>query len=237
MTITPEQAEIIEKAIESHMIDVHTALPGKVQKVYPAVPGVRDLGADIVLELKRTLPKSDKEYTTEDLPVLKNVPIWQAGSSDFFLAFALAPGDQGYVIFSEQSIDQWRTKGVNTSPGDIGRHTLTGGVFFPGLRSVAKVLTDVLTSGFALGKKGGCQLRSPAGATMEVTTGGAPAATDFVAMAAKVFAAWFTLDTVIRTAWIPVPQDGGAAFKTAYLAAFPTPPTLASFASTNLKAD
>jgi len=237
MTITPEMAEIITKAIEDDRIDLHTGLPGRVQKVYPAVAGAQDLAVDVVLEVKRTIPKNEKEYTTEDLPVLKNVPVSLSGSSEFFLAFALSEGDQGFVFFSEQSIDQWRTKGTNTSPGDIGRHTLSGAVFWPGgVRSISKAFTDALTSGAVFGKKGGCQLRSK-DSTMEVTTGGAVSALDFVAMAAKVLAQWTALDTLIRTTWVPVPNDGGAALKTAYLAAFPAPPTLNDFKSSNLKAD
>ena len=58
--------------------------------------------------------------------------------------------------------------------------------------------------------------------------------TGFVAMATKVDTLWTTLYTLLTT-WTPVPMDGGAAFKTAAIAAFPTPPT--SVASTNLKAE
>ena len=57
---------------------------------------------------------------------------------------------------------------------------------------------------------------------------------DFVAMATKVDTLWTTLYTLLTT-WTPVPTDGGAAFKTAAIAAFPTPPS--SVASGNLKAE
>ena len=59
-------------------------------------------------------------------------------------------------------------------------------------------------------------------------------ATDFVAMATKVDTLWTTLYTLLTT-WVPAPMDGGAAFKTAAIAAFPTPPS--SVASGNLKAE
>lgn len=235
--ITPETAEIIKAAIDDDRIDLHTALPGKVQAVYPAVAGVRDLGVDVVLEVKRALPKADGTYTTEDLPVLKNIPVAFPGSNDFMLAFALAKDDQGMVLFNETSIDQWRSKGSNTSPGDIGRHTLTGGVFYPGLKSVLNALTDVLTDGLLLGKKTGYQVRvNSTGA--EVTTGGAPASIGgFVAMATGLYNWILAVDTIIRTAWVVAPTDGGAALKAAWLAELPTPPSLAEFSSTNLKAD
>jgi hypothetical protein len=57
---------------------------------------------------------------------------------------------------------------------------------------------------------------------------------DFVALSQKVDILWTTLWTAFNT-WAPVAQDGGAALKTAFLAAFPSTPQ--STASTNLKAD
>lgn len=135
MTVTPELAEVIEAAIESSLIDVHTALPGKVQAYDPTTQT-----ATIELQIKRTLPKADGTYTIEDLPLLENVPVQFTRTAAFALTVPLAAGDQGLVVFSEMSLDQWRSKGTNTSPGDIGRHTLTGGVFLPGLSPNAKAL-------------------------------------------------------------------------------------------------
>lgn len=128
MTITPDMAEVIADAIESTLIDVHVGLPGAVQS-YDA----DEQTATIELQVKRALPKGDGTYATEDLPVLENVPVEFPRSKEFAVTFPLAAGDTGLVVFSEMSIDQWRSKGVNTSPGDIGRHTLSGGVFRPGL--------------------------------------------------------------------------------------------------------
>jgi hypothetical protein len=135
MTVTPDMAEVIADAIESALIDVHTGLPGAVQSYDPLTQT-----ATIALQVKRTLPKDDGTYATEDLPVLENVPIEFPRSASFAVTFPLAPGDTGLVVFAEMSIDQWRSKGVNTSPGDIGRHTLTGGVFRPGLVPNIKAL-------------------------------------------------------------------------------------------------
>jgi hypothetical protein len=60
-------------------------------------------------------------------------------------------------------------------------------------------------------------------------------AADSVALATKVDLLWSTLDTVMRTAWVVAPTDGGAALKAAYLAAFAAPPT--SVASAKVKLD
>lgn len=130
MTITPSDAEVIADAIDSALIDVHVALPGCVQS-YDATTQT----ATIQLQVKRVLPTDDPNtlFATEDLPVLENVPVEFLRSKAFAVTMPLSAGDYGLVVFSEMSLDQWRSKGTNTSPGDIGRHTLTGGVFRPGL--------------------------------------------------------------------------------------------------------
>ncbi len=123
--------------IESHMIDVHVALPGCVQSYDPETQT-----ATIQLQVKRTLPKGDGTYVTESLPVLENVPVEFMRSKSFAVTVPIAAGDYGLVVFSEMSIDQWRSKGTDTTPADIGRHTLTGGVFRPGLNPNASKLAD-----------------------------------------------------------------------------------------------
>ena len=59
---------------------------------------------------------------------------------------------------------------------------------------------------------------------------------DYVALAAKVDSFITKIDTLIRTTWTPVSNDGGAALKTAYTTTtYPTPP--ASVAATKVKAE
>ena len=87
----------------------------------------------------------------------------------------------------------------------------------------------------AIGFDGGAHINIKETGTVEITTGGLPTSVvGFVAMAPLVDLLWSTLWGVF-SAWVPAPNDGGAALKTAFLAAFATPP--ASVASTNLKAD
>jgi hypothetical protein len=84
---------------------------------------------------------------------------------------------------------------------------------------------------------GEIELANATGSVTLKTTGVAEvnSSVDAAGLASKIDLLWTTLDTVFRTAWTPVPTDGGAALKTAYLAAFATPPT--TVASTKLKVD
>jgi hypothetical protein len=229
MTITPDLAEVIANAIESALIDVHVALPGKVESYDSATQT-----ANVQLQVKRMLPKTDGQYATEDLPVLENIPVQFPRTRTFAFTMPVAEGDFGLVVFSEMSIDQWRSKGDNTSPGDIGRHTLTGAVFQPGLMPNAEAIGDDIGDDAVFGEIGGVQVRVKPGGVCEVVTGGGPTADDFVAQAAKTKKALDDILAIFSTG-TPVGLDGGAALQTAWISAAAL--VVTDVASSNLKAD
>ena len=148
MPITPSEADMIAAAIDSALIDVHVALPGQVQ-TYDAAAQT----ATIELQVQRVLPQGIN-FVTESLPVLENVPVAFLRSASFFVSMPIATGDYGLVLFNEMSIDQWRSKGENTSPGDIGRHTLSGGVFMPGLNPNDSALASADSDNLVVGLDG-----------------------------------------------------------------------------------
>lgn len=74
---------------------------------------------------------------------------------------------------------------------------------------------------------GSVEITAPAG--VDVGTGSSP-----VALSSVVDQLWTQLNSAF-TSWIPVAQDGGAALRTSFLAAFPSAPS--STASSNLRAD
>lgn len=84
------------------------------------------------------------------------------------------------------------------------------------------------------GALGGVRVHCKADGTVVVGSQN-PATTDFVALAAKVDDFISRIDGVLRTDWVVLAGDGGAALKTAYTAEFASPP--ASTASTYLKGD
>lgn len=235
MTITPEWAEVISEAIDDRLIDVHTGLPGTVQKFNNA--GTKLQTADVELQLQRLIPKTTPgEYLAENLPVLQNIPVGIYRNNTHFYYLPTAVGDTGHVQFTEMSMDSWLSKGVVSNPGDVGRHTLTGGIFYPNLTPVPARLNPAHIAGSdaIIGAVNGVQMRVKTTTIEFVNVPTVPAAS-FVALATLVDLFIATFDTVMRTAWTPVGQDGGAALKAAYVAAFVAPPN--SVASTNLKAD
>lgn len=236
---TPELVDVLEEAISSRLLDVHVALPARVVSYDAAQQTV-----SVELGVHRVLETDEGEPVAEKLPILQNVPVSFHRVASGFLSLPIAADDPGLVIFCESSIDQWRAKGTPTPPGDRRRHSLTGGVFVPGLTPNGEELTDPgLATAVAVGETGGAQVRITGG-EVRATSGGAADASDFVALAQAVLDRLQDLSDRIAVfervfaAWTPVAMDGGAALKTAYGADPGTPgPAPSSVASSNLKAD
>jgi hypothetical protein len=124
--ITPDEIEVIEAAIESDRLDLHTFQVGSVQAVHGAYVDVR-------LGVKRLIPTDEGGLEEEEICVLKNLPVWCYRDATFHASFPVQVGTEGAVLFAETSLAQWRAGSGSEVPDDVGRHTLTGGVFFPGV--------------------------------------------------------------------------------------------------------
>lgn len=193
--ITPELQDVIGDAIESALLDLHTALPGTV-KTYDASTQT----ATVALGVQRMVP-SDRSYAVESLPELLSVPVSALRAGQFVIRVPVAPGTTGLVIFTEAAISEWRALGREASPADIGRHTLSGAVFLPVLVPALDALpvAEGGSSDLIVGEVGGTQLRVKPGGVCEVVSGGGASADGFVAMAAKVLAGMDTLTTALST--------------------------------------
>jgi hypothetical protein len=231
-TRSPSLEEVVRAAMEFRLSEVHVALPGQVIKYTAATQT-----ADIKPLIKRTVILDDGSEELEAIPVITSVPVMFPRAGGFFISLPIVPGDNVLLVFNERSIDLYSasTGKIDVDPVDLRKHDLSDAVCFPGFFPLTKPITDLIASGMAMGQEKGSQLRFT-GSTVEATTGGAPAASDFVAMAAKVDAIIAAIHAVIA-AWVPFPNDGGAALQTAWFLAFGTPPSSPPTKSTNLKAD
>ncbi len=165
---TPTFGEVIAQAIDSRLLDVHTALPGKVTK-YDAAKQV----ADVQIVIRRAALKLDGEQVLEDFPIIPNVPVaWPRGGG-CYLHFPLAEGDHVLLVFSESAIGQWRESGQIAEPGDLARHDLSYPIAIPGIAPNAGKFADAPASSEAVLIVQGGRLR--------VSTSGGSA--EFVALA------------------------------------------------------
>ena len=135
---TPTMAEVISKAIKAQLLDVHVALPAKIESYNPA-----EQKANITPLLRKKYLKDNAEVT---LPVINNVPVqWPSASSGAsFLHLPLKAGDVGMAIFCERSLDLWKSGDNSTvTPNDPRHHNITDAIFIPGVNAFKAALQNI----------------------------------------------------------------------------------------------
>jgi hypothetical protein len=164
------QADVLRRTIDAALLDVHTALPGRVRS-YDAATQT----ADVTLGARRVVPATDEdttEDTAEDLPVLVSVPVvWPRGGG-YRLHAPLTAGDGVLVIFPESSIDRWLDSGDAADPALPTRHGIDGAIAIPGLGFRGGRISSAPTDGMVVGKDGGPEIKITGS---EVRAGGSAA--------------------------------------------------------------
>lgn len=193
MPVDPTFPQLIRAAIAGKLLDVHTAIPGRVEKY----DGSKQV-ADVVPVVRGVIETVDGEPVLEDIPVIQNVPVCWPRGGGYSLQFPLNQGDHGLLVFSEAAIAQWRATGEISEPGDLRRHDLSYPIFFPGIAPDSGALPS-------------CGSAAVLDGPTLIRLGGIGA--QAVALAPLVAAALQTLKGAFDS-WTPVAQDGGAALKT-----------------------
>lgn len=146
------QADTLRRILEEFLLDVHTALPGRVQS-YDAASQT----ADVEIGIRRVLPARDPDSdddTSEAYPILVGVPVaWPRGGG-FRAHFPLAAGDGVLLVFPEGAIDRWLDSGDVSDPGLPTRHGIDGAVAIPGLGFRGGRISSAPTDGAVFGKDG-----------------------------------------------------------------------------------
>jgi hypothetical protein len=233
---TPDLSEVIQTAMSLALGEMFVALPGAVQ-VYDPVTQT----ADVLPMVTPHVVFEDGNEDVDMLPVIPSVPVAFPRGGGAYITFPIVPGDLVLLVFCDRSIDKYKTGGgtVPIPPIDLRQHDISDAVAIPGFYPLPKVIKDAAPSAAdaVFGVENGVHINLKKGGTAEITSGGLPASVGgYVAMANLVGTLWTTLWGVF-SGWTPVANDGGAALKTAFLAAFTTAPNAASVASKNLKAD
>lgn len=251
----PTERDILDAREEQFELRIFGPMPGRVQSYDPALQV-----ADVVPLIRQQVPQPDGTYVMEELPIIPCVPVCVPRSGAAMVSLPIAAGDTGLLIICGPAIGHWRVgDGDVTDPGDLRRFHLSHAVFLPvglvprskALRNTAAAgetpLHPVVPNGMVLGfdtdagarimlRADGAMERATGGSTVErvdpngVVNLGAAAPASFVALAARVDAELAALRAAIQAAVI-VPNDGGAALKTAMLTWTPS-----SVAATKVKA-
>jgi len=125
---TPTLAEVIDKAIRAKLLNLHVALPARVESYN------KDRQEAEVIPLLSVKYKSDNK--TVNFPKIPGVPVQHpsANGGKTFIHLPIKKGDLGALIFCDRSIDKWKAgKGQIVSPEDPRHHSLSDAFFIPGV--------------------------------------------------------------------------------------------------------
>lgn len=218
MPIEPTWEEVIEEAIKAKLLEVHTAIPGKVIS-YDAEKQT----ADVLPVVQRVDYNEDDEHKLTRLPVIPNVPVqWTRGGGMWF-SMPLAAGDHVLLVFSEAAIGHWRASGEVAPPGDLRRHSIGYPIAIPGIAPDGGEIDDPGSAGETV--LGGGILR----------VGGNLA--ELVAIASKVMNQLDALKQAIAGAATTEANAGGLGGMTALNTALSSWPLPTGVAATKLKAE
>ena len=144
--------------------------------------------------------------------------LFPQGSGGIGIRWELQPGDKCFCVVNERSIDRWINDGLCADPQVNRKFDMTDGLCIP----FATGSNSPQTDGIFIASDG----------TVTVGSG----TTGPVAQASKVEAQLQTILDAITNA-TTVPQDGGAAFKTAILVSLNGAGFPGSVASSNLESE
>jgi hypothetical protein len=148
----PTLAGLLKQAIDNRLLDVHTALIGRVEK-YDASTQL----ADVQPLMKHARKTNGDGIKQEGLPLLVDVPVLFPRAGGFFISLPIQVGDFVQVIFNENSIDDFLTESASKIDS-AGRFTLQGAVAIPGIYPLSKPVAGAHKANLVMGKDKGVQL-------------------------------------------------------------------------------
>lgn len=151
---SPELQEILRLAVDSRIMDINVALPGKINSYSRDVQK-----ADIKPLVRRILQASDGTEIEEELPVIPNVPVLFPRGGDFYISMPVKKGDFCLLVFNSFPIDKYKnSQGNDVNPGEFSMHELTDAVAIMGFAPFAKAISDVDADNIVLGVENGNQV-------------------------------------------------------------------------------
>lgn len=146
-TETPSLPEVFRVVLESTLVDVRVALPGRVVDYDPATRT-----ATIQPLVGRYLQLQDETEVAEPLPLLVGVPVKFPGGGGFEIVWPLERDDPGELVFHDSGLDEWKAAGNRDVIASAVRfHHLSDATFEPGLCSPSAVRVVQPQGAMALG--------------------------------------------------------------------------------------
>lgn len=130
-------ADVIKRGIRAALVDVHTMIPGRVERVN--MDGDKIKSVDVQPLVKLGVLDEELQRQVETLPQVPNCAVHFMGAGNYRITVPLQTGDTGMLVFSEASLDKWLARGGLVDPQIDHRMNLSDGVFVPGLRDFSNL--------------------------------------------------------------------------------------------------
>jgi hypothetical protein len=202
--------EAIQQAIWGELAGkFHTAIPGKVSKYDPSGPSV---------EVQPVVKKVMYNKETLSFPTIVSVPVVFPRTNKFHLSFPIEKDDMVLLLFAERSIEEFLQTGIESTPQNTRKFSITDAIAIPGLFGFKKGSQIVSGNKMELVFKDTSFVSD--GSKVEITTNSTielNGNSDKMVKEGPLNSYLTDLYTALNT-WVPVPTDGGAALKTALTA-------------------
>lgn len=123
MSATPSFEKILAMSVEARLFDLHTCLPCVVESYDP--------GTETVV-VRPAIKRKYEDGSVVALPLIMNVPVMFPRAGKASITFPIKKNDSGFLVFSERSLDVWKSKGGVVDPNDPRKFNMTDAIFFPG---------------------------------------------------------------------------------------------------------
>jgi hypothetical protein len=134
MSVTPTFEDVLDSAIQDALLNVNVCMPGVVESFDPKTDTIKVRPA-----LKR---KYAGDETATELPLLNRVPVVFPRGGNFTMKWNLKNGDPVTLVFSQRSLDVWKSSGGVVDPADPRRFHLSDAFAIPGGADTTKPIPD-----------------------------------------------------------------------------------------------
>lgn len=117
-------SDVLEQAILSQLTEIHTALPAQIETYDYTTKKA---------SVKPLIKKTMNDGTELVIPVIENVPVVFPGTGTVLIHFPLNKGDKCLLIFSERSLDEFLSLGIDNAASDPRILDLSDAICIPGL--------------------------------------------------------------------------------------------------------
>jgi len=120
----PELYDILQKYVNASLARMYVALPGTITNY--------DVSSK-TCQVKPSIKKIYRNGDVVEMPIIRNVPVLFPQTKNSIISFPIEKGDEVLLIFSQRSIEDWKSKDGIVEPTDRRKFSISDAIAVPGL--------------------------------------------------------------------------------------------------------